>query len=133
MTGKTKRQWAYRGNLVAVAALTLLVNLPAAAGGFRLEPGAATRLDTGERQNYTTVIITNPDAAPGRLTLGAPIGRIVEVPARGQVELYGAYGTRTAPGNRDTLFRNAAPALKRFGRGFTVSKAVAGMYRGPAA
>ena len=95
MTGKTKRQWAYRGNLVAVAALTLLVNRPAAAGGFRLEPGAATRIDTGERQNYTTVTITNPEAAPGRLTLGAPIGRIVEVPARGQVELYGAYGTRT--------------------------------------
>ena len=84
-----------RALLPAVAALTMLVSLSAMAGGFRLEPGAAVQIDTGERQNYTTITITNPDATPGRLALDAPIGRTVEVPARSSVELYGAYGRRT--------------------------------------
>jgi len=79
----------------AAALLVMLASLPAMAGGYRLEPGAATRIDTGERQNYTTITIANPDAVPGRLMLDAPVGRVVDVPARGQVELYGAYGTGT--------------------------------------
>lgn len=78
-----------------MAALTMLVSVSAMAGGFRLEPGAAVQIDTGERQNYTTITISNPDAVPGRLALDAPIGRTVEVPAHGSVELYGAYGRRT--------------------------------------
>lgn len=95
MTG-TAKQPRPRRSLPSLAAtiLTLLIAVPAMAGGFRLEPGAATRIDTGERQHYTTITITNPDAVPGRLALEAPINRIIEVPARGEVELYGAYGTR---------------------------------------
>ena len=77
------------------AVVTMLMASPAKAGGFRIEPGMALRIDTGERQNYTTIIITNPDAMPGRLSLDAPINRVIDVPARGSAEIYGAYGTRS--------------------------------------
>ena len=81
--------------ILAATALMMLVNPSAMAGGFRLESGAAAQIDTGERQHYTTITITNPDARPGRLALDAPVNRVVDVPARGSVELYGAYGRRT--------------------------------------
>lgn len=80
----------YAVSLLAAAMLALAA-LPAEAGGFRLEPGAATRIDTGERQQYTTITISNPGAAPGRLVLDAPVSREVEIPAGGTVELYGLY------------------------------------------
>lgn len=81
--------------LPALALVFMLSSAPSLAGGYRLEPGAATRIDTGERQTYTTITITNRDPVPGRLALDAPIDRSVEVPAGGEVELYGVYSTGT--------------------------------------
>ena len=82
--------------LPMLAAILIMASAqPAGAGGYRLEPGAATRIDTGERQAYTTITVSNPDAMPGQLTLDAPVSRIIDVPARGQLELYGTYGTGT--------------------------------------
>lgn len=96
MSGMRRKPRSRLAMLSAGAALLVMVSSsPALAGGYRLEPGAATRIDTGERQTYTTITIANPDAVPGRLTLDAPVGRVVEVPANGQVELYGAYGAGT--------------------------------------
>jgi len=72
--------------------LATLPALPAAAGQTLLEPGASDSIDTGERGNYTTVTIRNLGDQPGRVDFDAPIGRSVEVPAGGEVALYGNYG-----------------------------------------
>lgn len=82
---------------IAMAALLLAVAIagsaqPAAAGAYQIEPGATLRVDTGERQSYTTITITNPEASPGRLSFDAPVGQTVDVPANGRIELYGQYG-----------------------------------------
>lgn len=82
------RRWAFP---LFAAAMLISAALPAEAGSFRLEPGAATRIDTGERQQYTTITIVNPGAAPSRLILDAPVNREVEIPAGETVELYGLY------------------------------------------
>lgn len=76
-------------------AIAVMAAGPARAGAFRLEPGAATRLDTGERQQYTTITITNLGTVPGRLILDVPVSRDVEIPAGGTVELYGPYSRGT--------------------------------------
>jgi hypothetical protein len=84
--------------LVLMAAITAFLVLglqPAMAGGYRVEPGVATRIDTGERSNYTTVTIINRGNAPGQLTIDAPTSRVIAVPAGGQVELYEQYGRST--------------------------------------
>lgn len=77
---------------VLAAAAIALWTLSAQAGAFRLEPGAATQIDTGERQQYTTITIANPGTTPGRLTLDAPINREIEIAAGGTAELYGLFG-----------------------------------------
>lgn len=88
-----RSRWLALGAAAGLAAL--LAAGSALAGGFRLEPGAATRIDTGERQTYTTITISNPDTVAGRLALEAPVGRVIDIPAGGNVELYGAYGRST--------------------------------------
>lgn len=87
----TWRAHATRGLLlIALAAAAPLT--AAQAGQTDLKPGASDVVDTGERGNYTTMTIHNLGSQPGRVDFGAPIGRSVDVPPGGQVELYGSYG-----------------------------------------
>ncbi|WP_298728610.1 hypothetical protein [uncultured Ferrovibrio sp.] len=78
--------------LLTMAALLLAATIPfvppAMAGAYQIDPGATVTIDTGERGAYTTIIITNPSATPGRLSLDAPISRIVDVAANGKAEVY---------------------------------------------
>ena len=89
------RQSHWLAAAAAAGLAALLATSSALAGGFRLEPGAATRIDTGERQAYTTITISNPDAVAGRLALEAPLNQVIDIPAGGRAELYGAYGRST--------------------------------------
>lgn len=76
----------------AILVLGLAVAPPARAGMVEITPGASVQIDVADRGSYTTITISNAGAAAGRLELGTPPGQIVEVPAGGKVELYGAYG-----------------------------------------
>lgn len=67
----------------------VLAALPAAAGQYQLDPGAAAWIDTGTYQ-YTTIIIENLDQKPGRLTIAE--GRSIAIPPGERVELYHQYG-----------------------------------------
>jgi hypothetical protein len=87
----TWRTHATRGLLLIALAATAPLTA-AQAGQTHLAPGASDVVDTGERGNYTTMTIQNLGSQPGRVEFGAPISRTVDVPAGGQVELYGSYG-----------------------------------------
>lgn len=79
-------------SILAFAILALAVAFPARAGMIEIAPGATGQIDVADRGSYTTITISNSGAAAGRLELGTPPGEVVEVPAGGKVELYGAYG-----------------------------------------
>lgn len=77
---------------VLALGLALTVAQPARAGMIEIAPGATGQIDVADRGSYTTITISNSGTTAGRLELGMPPGQIVEVPAGGKVELYGAYG-----------------------------------------
>lgn len=76
----------------AILTLTLALAQPARAGMIEVAPGASGQIDVADRGSYTTITISNSGTAAGRLELGTSPAQIVEVPAGGKVELYGAYG-----------------------------------------
>lgn len=78
--------------VLASAILALAVALPARAGMIEIAPGATGQIDVADRGSYTTMTISNSGTMAGRLELGPPASQVVDVPAGGKVELYGAYG-----------------------------------------
>lgn len=63
----------------------------ATAGQFSVAPGATVTIDTGERGNYTTIMISNAGAEPGQIRFAA-LDRVINVPAGGKAEVYEAFG-----------------------------------------
>ena len=91
---------------VLLLALGLAATPPAQAGMIQVEAGASGQIDVGDRNNYTTITITNTGSVAGRLEFGAPVNQVIDVPAGGKAELYGPYG-RSSSGPGYVTVRNS--------------------------
>jgi hypothetical protein len=80
---------AFLGAAVLAASLAAA---PAQAGSFIVQPGATTQIDVAERNNYTTIVVTNGSNVAGSLQIPAG-GATVAVPANGKIELYDRYSS----------------------------------------
>lgn len=80
------------------------------AGSFNIIPGTSAIVDVGDRESYTTLTIVNRGTSEGSLQL--PGGRVIGVPAGGQMEVYDRLGHTGRGPSYVTITNNGSTPLR---------------------